>query len=183
MSLLPMGEDEYDSHPAIWLRALLAEMPVGSFLIELHSGYRERAERRAFDLLNEIAKQVDERLMRDRLQSSEHLESIFWRSMQSAAESTHEGKRRLLGKALANAFLDEVSVDESELISGLLASIDTPHIAALARLSQAEREARESGELPERAQYAERPLIDALREAGEREHPLVLGVLATQGTD
>lgn len=183
MSLMPMGEGEgeYDNHAAIWIRALLAEMPMGSFLLELHNGYRGRVERRTFDLLEEIAKQVDERLMRKRLQESEQLESAFWRCMRSAADSSHEGKRRLLGRALANAFLDVASVDEVELLAGVLANIDTPHIAALARLHHAELEAQEAGASPARGQYAERPIIDSLREAGEREHPLVLGVLAAQG--
>ncbi len=181
MSLMPMGDGEYDSHAAIWIRAVLAEMPMGSFLLELQSGYRGRVERRTFDLLDEIAKQVDERLMRERLQASEQLESVFWRSMRSAADSTHEGKRRLLGQALANAFLDEARVDEAELLEGVLANVDTPHIAALERLRHAELEAEDAGDLPARGRYAERPTIDLLREAGEREHSLVLGVLATQG--
>jgi hypothetical protein len=181
MSLVPRGDNEHDSHVAIWLRAVLAELPLGGFLLELHSGYRERAERRALDVLEEIAKQVDERLMRERLQNSEQLESAFWRSMRIAADSTHEGKRRLLGQALGAAFQDEAHVDEAELLAGLLDNIDTPHIKSLARLRQAELEAQEAGELPVRAEYAERPVVDPLREAGEREHPLVLGVLATQG--
>lgn len=181
MSLVPMGEGEYDSHAAIWTRAVLAEMPGGSFLLELQSGYRDRVERRTFDLLDEIATQVNERLMRDRLEESEQLESVFWRCMRSAADSPHEGKRRLLGQALANAFLDEALVDEVEILEGVLTNIDTPHIAALARLHLVELEAQEAGDSPTRGQYAERPIIDSLREAGEREHPLVLGVLATQG--
>jgi hypothetical protein len=181
MSLTPTGGGDYDSHLAIWVRALLAEMPLGGFLLELQSGYRDRVERRALDLLDEIAKQVDERLMQERLQNSEQLESVFWRSMRSAADSTHEGKRRLLGKALANAFLDNALVDDAELLAGVLASIDTPHITALARLRRAELQARDSGEMPVRAKHAERPIVDPLREAGEREHPLVLGVLSTQG--
>jgi hypothetical protein len=110
--------------------------------------------------------------------TSSHSVWVRWRS---AADSTHEGKRRLLGRALANAFLDEALVDDADLLAGILAGIDTPHIAALARLRQVEITAREAGELPVRAQYAERPVVDPLREAGEREHPLVLGVLATQG--
>lgn len=181
MSLLPTGDGEYDGHPAIWLRALVAEMPMGGFLLELHNGYRDRLQGRAFDLLEQVASQVDERLMRDRLQNSEHLESVFWRCMRSAADSTHEGKRRLLSNALANAFMEDAKVDEADLLERMLATIDTVHIAALARLREAELKAREAGELPARAQYAERPIVDALRDAGEREHPLVLGVLTTQG--
>ena len=70
MTLTPQGNDPY-SHVAIVLRAVLAELPLGGAILELEGGYRERALRRAGDMLEQIAERVDEHVLKERLTQSE----------------------------------------------------------------------------------------------------------------
>jgi hypothetical protein len=185
-------DQEGPKHVEVWARAMLAASGgLGSAVLELRDGYEQRRYTRAGGVLAEVAARVDEHIMRQALLDSEELESVFWRALRAGANSMHAGKRQLLGRAIAEAMLDEAKIDEAVLITSTLERIDTPEIKALERIHQAELAAHQEEETLPRAEGAPREINPRvgdkveqntlIRDAAALCHARILAVLISEG--
>lgn len=63
------------------------------------------------------------------------VEALFVNAVDAAVRTGLEAKRRLLAQAVASAVMDEAKIDESYLMSVVLAELDVPHIRTLKALA------------------------------------------------
>lgn len=75
--------------------------------------------------------------MTGRLLEDPRLETILGEALEVAARSGFEAKRRLLGRAVSNALLDDAEVDPTALMVHALAQLEPVHIRALVLLARA----------------------------------------------
>jgi hypothetical protein len=68
-----------------------------------------------------------------RLSSPPEFEALVVNTLDSAARTGYEAKRRLLAKVVINAALDDARVDESSLMAQAR-DLDAPHVRALVRI-------------------------------------------------
>lgn len=80
----------------------------------------------------------NDQLLIDRLQD-DRLALLLLEAVEAAARSALEEKRRLLGRVVGRAVLDDAQVDEAQLVVAALRGLDAPHIRALERLARAAR--------------------------------------------
>jgi hypothetical protein len=137
----------------IFSRAVITASPkfAGSAMV-LYEGFRDRRQARMRDVELAVRKAIpaDEDLAQ-RLSESEELDTLLNRALAEAAQSAMASKRRLLGKIVANALLDDAQIDLSMLFATVLAQIETPHIRAMVQIRNAVRAADAAGERSPRA--------------------------------
>lgn len=139
----------------------------------------ERYSGRGGEVLAQIDAPPD--VLAQRLGESEALDAAFVAAVTSAASSALLAKRRLLGRLINQAVLDDAEVDHTELVVGILGQIDAPHVRALEAIRRAEVEAQEAGEVLPRAQGAEREINVRIKAAGDAQPPPVLAALVSLG--
>ena len=169
--------------------AITASPKFAGSLLVLYEGFRDRRSARVQEACDRIGRGLSSGELRARLAASEELEAVVASAIEAAARTALASKRMLLARVANAAVLDDALVDEAELIVGVLAQIDAPHVRCLEDVFRAEEEARAAGELAPRARGAEREVVQRLVEAGQR-HPAPvvttlrsLGVLDAGGQD
>jgi hypothetical protein len=140
-----------------------------------------RWSRRGQEALDALLAQVNDVDLETRLAESAELDALLVRAVNAAAASGLESKRRLLGRIVAQAVLDDAEIDESSLVVDTLVQIDAAHVRCLTAIARAEAEAQRLGEQEPIARGAEKPhtqrvsrvaetypypLLDALRRLG-----------------
>jgi len=124
--------DESPTWAATAARATLAAIPyAGGTLQVLYEDVRARRAAAAGETIASIVAITGEPALAQRMAVDPVVEALFVNALDSAIRTGLESKRRLLAKAVANAVLDEALVDESQLLAGVLAELDVPHVRAL----------------------------------------------------
>jgi hypothetical protein len=118
----------------------------------------------------------DLELLRRRIQEDERLADLFLAMLEVAARTSLDAKRRLAGRAVGSAVLDNAVVDESELVVTALRDLDIPHFTALERLR------RRKAELPSGNRLQEDAIEFAMGEATDSHPPAVVAALVRHGT-
>lgn len=176
------NNDQPPSIPDIAVRAAIAASPrfAGSLNI-IYEGFRDRWRARVSDVTDPIFESVQPEVLESRLNADERLDAALAAAVQAGSSSGLRQKRRLLGKLVAAAVLDDARVDESVLVIGVLAQIDAPHVLCLESIRRAEDAAEAAGEVEPRAEGAERAIVTRIKDAG-RAHPApVIAVLTSLG--
>jgi hypothetical protein len=150
------------------LDRLVSAVPyVGGPAEIVYSGYRHHRTARLLDFLRPIADHMNDASGLDtRLAESDQLEAVFGRAVRVAQETGLADKRAALGRVIATAVLDDAAVDRAGLLVDTLDQVEAPHIHALVRVRNAAEDAAVAGELPDRAQHAERPIVQRIKQAG-----------------
>lgn len=123
------------------VRGTLASVPGFSLVAELAglgilvAGRLDRMRETA-DEMARAAGGLDE--LQGGLRESERAEVLAVRALEAGADSYDEAKRRLLGRVVGRAVLDDAKVDESELFVFALREMDAPHARALEELRRLE---------------------------------------------
>lgn len=189
-----MGSDDDPEPPPsradIAIRAGITASPrLGGSALILYEGIRDRRAARIAQVLDDASTGIEAAELERVLSVDERMDALLGQALQAAADSAVVAKRRLLGRLVNQAVLDDARVDESELFVRILSQIDAPHVRCLEAIHRAEQLAEARGEIPPRARGAERPLIRAIGAEGEK-HPapvLValtsLGLLDSSGVD
>lgn len=168
------SSQQLPSHVDIWARTAIQASPrFAGALSVLYDGYRARWSSRAADVVAEIAQRCSPEQLQTAIAESEGLEAAFVRAMEAGSTSTLAAKRRLLGKVIAQAVLDDAQVDEASLITTVLAQVDAPHMRCLEAVNRAKQAALAAGELGPIARGAEQEINQRVVDAG-KEHPAPL---------
>ena len=72
--------------------------------------------------------------LEQRLERDPAVEAVFVTAVDAAVRSGLEAKRRLLARAVADAVMDEAKLDESYVLTSILAELDVPHVRTLKAL-------------------------------------------------
>lgn len=129
-----------DERPKVYdalARALLVAMPFGSSVDVLVEHTRKSLEYKARQTIREIVDATGVEELAERLASEPEVEAIFVQGLETAMRTGHEGKRRLLGRLISAAVLDDAKVDEGLLFVLALRNLDGPHIRALEAMRRA----------------------------------------------
>ena len=182
MSAKPEPDKPPPSVPDILARALVAASPkfAGSLAI-LYDGFRARWSARVSQVSDEVTAVMPPEKLSRRLEAQPALDAAFAAALEAAGRTGLEAKRRLLGRVIARAVLDDARVDEATLLVGVLSQIDAPHVRCLEAIHRAEEEAEAAGEIAPRAQYAERETVPRIAEVGRAHPDPVLAALASLG--
>lgn len=154
------------------ISAALSAIPgFGGPLQTVYDAIDERRRHRIESTAAEIAAQAGEERMVDRVLGDPRIEALLGEALEAAARTGFEAKRKLLGRSVANAVLDDAEVDPAVLMVHALAQLEPVHIRALLRLESAVGPADESG------------LVDrtALDEFNKSQPTPVLATLETYG--
>lgn len=170
------------SIPDILARATLQASPrlAGSLSI-LYEGARDRWASRGTDVLAAASAVADTATIVARTAQDAQLDAALSAAVEAGTRSGLVAKRRLLGRVVGRAVLDDARVDEATLVVGILSQIDAPHVRCLELLARAEVVARSSGELEEVADGAERPLVQRIVDVGTAQPQPVLAALVSLG--
>jgi hypothetical protein len=120
---------------------------------------------------------------------SPEFDALVVNALESAGRTGYEPKRRLLGRVVINAALDDAMIDRSQLVEMVLRDLDAPHIRALERIRAAYdvvHDADEDRKLDaDRASPAVQIMLnrraDVAIEASRREPDAVVTVLIRTG--
>ncbi|GAA4699459.1 hypothetical protein [Nocardioides conyzicola] len=131
----------------------------GAILPGVSLTFRQRWSARAGDVVAPAAAAAGGLEELDaRLASSEELDALTSRAILVAAASGLASKRRLLGRVVAGAVLDDAEIDEATVLTSILERIDAPHVRALEQVRRAEAIVDASGERRQAHPAAEKEL-------------------------
>lgn len=148
----------------------------------LYEGFRDRRRARMRDVEDAVRAAVPDDTDLDQLLGSrEELDALLNRALIESGQSAIAAKRRLLGRVVANALVDDATVDWAILVTTVLAQIDAPHVRAMAHIRDAVEKADAAGELPPRAEGAEAELSPRIRAAGRSQPEPVIAALTALG--
>lgn len=175
-------ENPPPSVPDILARAAIAASPrVAGSLAILYEGVRDRWLARGREVLSEVTDSVSIEELERRLHDDEALDAALTAAIEAGARSGVKAKRRLLGRVVTQAVLDDARVDETVLRIGVLSQIDAPHARCLEAVHRAEEDAAEAGEIEPRAEGADRAIVQRIAEAGKAHPAAVVAALASLG--
>jgi len=97
----------------------------------------ERRRYRVESTAREIAEAVGEDRMTTRVLEDPRLETLVGEALEAVARSGFEAKRRLLGRAVGQALLDDAVVAHATLMVHAVAQMEPVHVRALALLERA----------------------------------------------
>lgn len=117
--------------------ALSAIPTVGGPLQTMFDAFIERRRYRVELTAREIAEAVGEDRMTNRVLEDPRLETLLGEALEAAARSGFEAKRRLLGRTVSQALLDDAGVDPATLMVHALAQLEPVHVRALTLLERA----------------------------------------------
>ena len=118
-------------------RAVLAALPFGGSVDILVEHTRQSLEYKARQTVGEIVDATGMEKFAERLASEPEVEAIFVQGLEAAMRTGYEAKRRLLGRLISAAVLDDAKVDEGFLFVLALRNLDGPHIRALEAMRRA----------------------------------------------
>jgi len=129
------GTDWVEVVTGVALSLVLAPIPGGSALQKVIEAIVHRQRNRASQMAIEIADMVGGAdLLLNRIEDSPELRDLLARSLEAAVRSSYEAKRKLLVRAVGNAFDNDEAVDPANLTVMALSQLEPVHIRALARL-------------------------------------------------
>lgn len=147
-------------------RAAIQASPRFAGSIEiLYTDLRKRWSARGQTVIDQVERVATAEQIQARLAESEQLDAAVLAAITAAAASGLDAKRRLLGRVVANAVLDDAKVDEASLIVDVLAQIDAPHVRCLEAVRRAKDEARAADELGPVARGAEQEISQRVLDA------------------
>ena len=155
---------------------LLALVPFGGTAQVLVEDTRARAANKASCTLDEIVEETGLERLRERLGENPELDALFAQGIDAAARTGYEAKRRLLGRLISAAVLDDAKVDESLLFVLALKYLDGPHIRALESLRRMSKEIEQSHGGSDQARF------HAMRARYPNVPPVVVNSLVREGT-
>lgn len=119
--------------------ALSAIPTIGGPLQTAFDAILERRRYRVELTALEIAEAAGEERMVNRVLEDSRLEALLAEALEAAARTGFEAKRRLLGRAVAEALLgdNEAALDSAALVVAALAQLEPVHVRALIRLEKA----------------------------------------------
>lgn len=176
------NESEVPSKRDILVRSAIAASPklAGSLNI-VYEGFRARHVARMKEVVDASTDVAGLPLLKARLEASEELDVLFAAALEAGAISALSRKRSLLGKVVGQAAADDALIDEVSLTVGVLSQIDAAHVRCLAAIKLAEDEATAKGEVRTRADFAEREIVQRIKNAGASYPPPVIALLAGLG--
>lgn len=154
--------------------ALSAIPTIGGPLQTAFDALVERRRYRVETTAREIVDTVGEERTVSRLLDDPQLEALLAEALEVAARTGFEAKRRLLGRAVADALLgdDDAALDSGVLIVAALAQLEPVHVRALIRLEKAMAVSDESDDERRRSAIREFnktqpvPVLAALEKSG-----------------
>lgn len=118
--------------------AALSAIPgVGGPLQTVYDAIDERRRYRVESTAREMAELAGEERMVSRVLEDPRLEALCGDALEAAARTGFEAKRRLLGRTVGNALLDDAAVDPAVLMVHALAQLEPVHVRALLWLESA----------------------------------------------
>lgn len=148
------------------LRGTLANVPGFSLVAELVglgvvvAGRLDRMRETADEMAREAG--GAEPLL-DGLRKSVRTEVVALRALEAGSDSYDEAKRRLLGRVVGRAVLDDARIDESEMIVFALREMDAPHARALEELRRVEDSSARTPEEPYEPERVSEELAETSR--------------------
>jgi DNA primase len=128
----------------------LAAIPyAGGSLQVVYEDVRARVAWRAAQTVTEIAEETGQERLAQKLTDNPEIEALFLQGVEAATRTGLEAKRRLLGRIISAAVLDDAKIEEAQLRTIALRDLEAPHIRALERIARAmdyEQEAIDAGE-------------------------------------
>ncbi|KKC05825.1 hypothetical protein WU83_06355 [Mycobacterium nebraskense] len=125
--------------PVVIVSAALSAIPqVGGPLQTVYDAIDERRRYRIESTAREIADLAGHDRLVERVLEDSRVEALLGEALEAAARTGFEAKRRLLGRAVADALLseDEAAVDYAALIVTALTQLEPLHVRALIRLER-----------------------------------------------
>jgi hypothetical protein len=132
--------DEPRSVGIVVVSAALSAIPtIGRPLQTTFDAIAERRRYRVELTAREIAGAAGEDRMVNRVLDDAQFEALLAEALEAAAKTGFEAKRRVLGRAVAEALLsdDEAALDSGVLVVAALAQLEPVHVRALIRLENA----------------------------------------------
>jgi hypothetical protein len=127
--------DEPRSVVAVIISAGLSAIPGVGGPIQTFFDYAvEQQRKRVRSTALEVVEAVGEAALLGRVQENPELESLLVQALEAASRTGHEAKRKLLGKAAAQALMSDDAIDPAVLVVHALSQLEPVHIRALARL-------------------------------------------------
>lgn len=124
--------------PVVVVSAGLSLVPyVGGALQTVYEAVDERRRLRVQSAAEEIAEQVGTERLLNGMSRDPRLEPLLGEAVEAVARSGFEAKRRLLAKVVANAFMNDETVDPAVLIVHALSQLEPVHVRALVLLERA----------------------------------------------
>lgn len=121
----------------------------GSVLQTVFDAVDERRRYRIESTAREIAEEVGQERMLARLVEDPRLEPLIGNALDAAARTGFEAKRRLLGRAVANALLgDDAAVDTGVLKVAAMTQLEPVHVRALIALERAVKRCEDKDRTP-----------------------------------
>ncbi|CUR54216.1 hypothetical protein NOCA2140039 [metagenome] len=136
---------------------------------------------RSAEALDEALTRVDLETLQRRVEESEEFSALVGRAMQAAGDSLLQDKRRLLGRLIAEATLDDALIDDNIIWVDILASIDAPHVRCMEAVRRAEQEAAASGEQEPVAEASEKPYVRRIQDAANGYPSPIIRTLSNLG--
>lgn len=135
--------------------------------MEVRLGAARRWEGRGGEVIDAVLKCVPLEQLEERLEASPQVDVLLARSVLGAAGTALAAKRRLLGKLVVSAVLDDAEIDEAGLLIAALEGIEGPHARCLEAVARAEEEAAAEGEMAPVARGASQQINDRVNRAGQ----------------
>ena len=173
-----------DAPPEWWdssVRIGLSLVPViGGGLQVMYEDTRSHLGARAARTMQEIAEETGFERLKERLASDPEVEALFVRGLDAATRTGYEAKRRLLGKVISAAVLDDAKVDEALLYVLALQSLEAPHIRALEAMWRATKSTKTGDTSVSRAERVSAE-TEAIRRATSGMSWAICAALAREG--
>lgn len=128
-------------------QALVSQVPVvgDALVIVVRDTYARRVAK-AEAVALAVADQVGGvGLLAERLEASPELEALFFEAVEAGARTGLEDKRRLLGRLVTAAVLDDAKVEPGQLLVQALRELDAPHLRGLEAVRRASDTSNEPG--------------------------------------
>jgi hypothetical protein len=171
-------------------KALVSLVPVvDSPALVIWEDLRERVIARMDVTATEILEAVNADDLARRMAESPEFEALVVNALERASRTGYEPKRRLLGRVVINAALDDAMVDRSQLVEIALRDLDAPRVRALERIRSeydavhdpGEDEKLDEGRGSPATQIMLNRRADVAIEASRREPAAVVAVLIRTG--
>jgi hypothetical protein len=154
----------------------------GAVLPGVSVTFRQRWSNRADDVVAPAATAAGGMEELDaRLAASEELDALTSRAILVSAASGLASKRRLLGRVVAEAVLDDAAIDDATVLTSILERIDALHVRALEEVRRAEVIVDASGERRRAHPAAEKELHMQVTEAANGYPSAVIRALISEG--
>ncbi len=121
------------------VRSLVSKVPVvgDAMAVVVRDAYARRVAKAEAVALMVAEQSGGAEHLAGRLGASPELEALFFAAVEAGARTGLEDKRRLLGRVVSEAVLDDAKVDEAQLLVQVLGELDAPHLRGLETVRRA----------------------------------------------